>query len=158
MTPEIRVMTTGDLEAVLAIAQRSDGAPHWPPRAYSSAIQKRRTAALVAMAANKLAGFAIATLVLDICQFESIVVAAEFRRQGIGAALLQDVIASSRQRGATRIELEVRAGNSAAIALYERAGFLRDGLRRRYYRDPQEDAVLMSLALDLPSPAVEKNP
>lgn len=158
MTPFLRRMAPSDLESVVALAEISPGGPHWPREAYESAIEQEPAAALVAVAADTLAGFVIADLVLDICQLESIVVAGAFRRQGIGAALLSAVIGWSKERGAERVELEVRIGNRAAIALYERAGFVSEGLRRGYYRDPEEDAVLMGLNLNSPAKAVEKNP
>ena len=158
MMARLSEMAACNLGAVMALARQSPGAPHWPRQIYENAMEQRQTAALVAVDGDRLAGFAVGTLVLDVCQLESIIVAEEFRRQGIGATLLQAIIAWSRQWNAQRVELEVRAGNAAAIALYERIGFLRDGVRRGYYRDPQEDALLMGLALDLPAKSVEKNP
>jgi ribosomal-protein-alanine N-acetyltransferase len=156
-------MTAGDLDAVTALAAEAAGAPLWTRQIYESAIGGEHSAALVAIdngaVDNRmLIGFAIAISVLDICQLESIVVAETSRRQGIGASLLTAVVAWSCARNSRRIELEVRAGNSGAIALYQQAGFIRDGRRRGYYRNPGEDAVLMSLALGLPSETVEKNP
>lgn len=158
MTPFLRRMIVSDLEPVLALADASLGGPRWPRQAYQSAVEQEQAPAFVAMAGDVLAGFAIAELVLDICQLESIVVAGEFRRQGIGSELLQAVIAWSQERGAQCVELEVRVGNRAAIALYERAGFVSEGLRRGYYRDPEEDAVLMGLTLDSSAKTVKKNP
>ena len=158
MMAKLSEMAASNLGAVMALARRSPGAPHWPRQIYENAMEQRQTTALVAVDGDQLAGFAVGTLVLDVCQLESIIVAEEFRRQGIGAALLQAIIAWSRQWSAQRVELEVRAGNAPAIALYERIGFLRDGIRRGYYRDPQEDALLMGLALDSPAKTVEKNP
>jgi ribosomal-protein-alanine N-acetyltransferase len=158
MTTLFRFMTVADLDAVMALAHRSPGAPHWTRCIYQGAIEQEQSAALVAIAGEALVGFVIANLVLDICELESIVVAPEFRRQKIGAALLDAIIVWSRQRSAQRIELEVRARNMAAIALYERTGFLRQGIRRSYYSDPQEDAVLMALPLGILPKTVEKNP
>ena len=158
MTTLFRFMTVADLDAVMELAHRSPGAPHWTRCIYQRAIEQEQSAALVAIAGEALVGFVVAKLVLDICELESIVVAPEFRRQKIGAALLDAIIIWSRQHGAQRIELEVRAGNIAAIALYERSGFLREGARRSYYSDPQEDAVLMALPLGILPKTVEKNP
>jgi [ribosomal protein S18]-alanine N-acetyltransferase len=155
---KLREMAACNLAAVMDLARRSPGAPHWPRQIYENAMEQEQTAALVAVDGDKLAGFALGTLVLDVCQLESIIVAEEFRRQGIGGTLLQAIIDWSRQCSAQRMELEVRAGNTAAIALYERIGFLRDGVRRSYYRDPQEDALLMGLALDLHAKRWKKIP
>jgi ribosomal-protein-alanine N-acetyltransferase len=75
------------------------------------------------------------------------------RRRGIGAALLQAAIRRCRQAGVSRLFLEVRESNYAAIRLYQRAGFERVGRRKGYYQNPVEDAVLFSLTLPLESPS-----
>jgi ribosomal-protein-alanine N-acetyltransferase len=142
----IRQMVSGDVDAIMALAQRSPGAPHWTRGSYITPGE-RPGIALIAAQDGMLAGFAMAALAADIGELESIVVAEEVRRQGIGAALLKAVLAWARRQGARRMELEVRISNRAAIALYERAGFVQDGRRRGYYRDPEEDAVLMGLPL-----------
>ena len=66
------------------------------------------------------------------------------QREGIGNFLMESMIRLAEERGITMIHLEVRAGNETAIRLYERQGFVRDGLRKGYYIDPTEDAVLMT--------------
>lgn len=66
------------------------------------------------------------------------------QREGIGNFLMESMIRLAEERGITMIHLEVRAGNETAIRLYERQGFVRDGLRKAYYTDPTEDAVLMT--------------
>ena len=66
------------------------------------------------------------------------------QREGIGNFLMESMIRLAEERGITMIHLEVRAGNETAIRLYERQGFVRDGLRKGYYTDPTEDAVLMT--------------
>lgn len=68
------------------------------------------------------------------------------RRQGIGRALVEDVLAYARAHDASKVLLEVRASNDAALRLYERLGFQRFNVRRRYYADG-EDGVEMVLAL-----------
>ncbi len=68
---------------------------------------------------------------------------------GVGAALCEAVVAWCAGRGATEVELEVRAGSAGAIALYERLGFVAVGRRPGYYRSPMEDAVLMRLEVAL---------
>lgn len=65
------------------------------------------------------------------------------RRRGVGRALLQYVLDTTRDLGAPRATLEVRASNVAAIALYEAGGFRRAGLRRAYYTHPVEDALIL---------------
>jgi RimJ/RimL family protein N-acetyltransferase len=78
-----------------------------------------------------------------------LMVAATHRRRGIGRALLEQAVAWAREAGVTKLELHVFPWNEAAIALYERFGFEREGLRRRHYRRDGEyvDAILMALHL-----------
>lgn len=64
--------------------------------------------------------------------------------EGIGAFLMQSLIRLAAERDVTTIHLEVRVGNETAIRLYERMGFTRDGIRKAYYSDPVEDALLMT--------------
>ena len=85
--------------------------------------------------------------VLDEGQITNIAVHPDARRQGIGRALLTEMLRLARERGLSEISLEVRASNEAAIALYERMGFAVAGRRRHFYRDPTEDALVMLLAL-----------
>ena len=80
-------------------------------------------------------------------EITNIAVSPEYRRRGIAKALLSELIGEARGRGEEKILLEVRASNLPARTLYGSLGFVCDGVRRRYYRDPVEDAVLMSLSL-----------
>lgn len=151
MTPHIRPMITADLEAIITLAESTPGAPHWPRGEYPkilAQVQTGKVAAFAALTDNQLIGFAITRLVLDIGQFESIVVDPAFHRRGIGGALLNAILAWVRECGVRRIELEVRESNTAAIALYKANGFEQEGVRRSYYSAPAEDALLMSLSLN----------
>lgn len=95
----------------------------------------------------ELAGFIVARLIAGELHVNNVAVRAEFRRSGLGSHLLQTTLAQARQRGATVSHLEVRAGNVAAQGLYQRNGFAVVGRRKKYYQNPREDALLMSLAL-----------
>lgn len=100
---------------------------------------------------HAIAGFIVSRLVSGELHVNNVAVRPEFQRQGIAAMLLEAVIRESHAAGARVAFLEVRAGNVAAQGLYQRCGFQVTGLRRRYYREPVEDALLMSLLL-LPFP------
>jgi|SRR5580658_506544 ribosomal-protein-alanine N-acetyltransferase len=144
----LRCTSVEEIDPVIELARRSPGAPQWDRSNYEYLVQLGESAAtFVAQEGDAPLGFAVATLAVDICEMESIVVAPEFRRRGTGAALLKAILGWARKQRAQRVELEVRAGNRPAIALYERAGFIRDGRRRGYYRNPDEDAILMGLPL-----------
>jgi ribosomal-protein-alanine N-acetyltransferase len=93
-----------------------------------------------------LLGYALFWHVVDELQLLNLAVAIPARRRGIGRALMDDLIGYGRANGVARILLEVRAGNAAAIALYEQLGFTRFNVRERYYAD-DEDAIEMALML-----------
>jgi ribosomal-protein-alanine N-acetyltransferase len=101
-------------------------------------------------ARGTLLGYALFWHVVDELQLLNVAVAIPERRRGIGRALMHDLIAYARSHDVARILLEVRAGNSAAIALYEQLGFTRFNVRERYYAD-DEDAIELSLVLHTPS-------
>lgn len=145
----IRAMTGEDLEAVMRLEAATAEAPHWERAVYEGFFSENSSfkQIFVAREAGRLRGFAAGRVVVDVCELESIVVDAEARRTGIGKALMAALADWAREHHAARIEIEVRAGNEAAICFYEQAGFGRDGLRRAYYRSPEEDALLMGLNL-----------
>jgi ribosomal-protein-alanine N-acetyltransferase len=96
-----------------------------------------------------LIAFALFNQVLDEATLLNVAVDPRWQRRGLARSLLQQSARQLALRGVSRCLLEVRIGNHAAIALYERLGFVRDGLRRNYYPavDGREDALLMSLQL-----------
>lgn len=149
----IRLATSYDLEEIIRLASATPEAAHWPRDLYERFLSPYDPTTQIFIAENNgaIAGFAATQAILDVCELESITVDSPFRRCGTGSELLATVIEWARKRNASRVQLEVRAGNTAAIALYERAGFLRDGLRQGYYSDPPEDALLMSLSLAPPN-------
>ncbi|HJV66587.1 MAG TPA: ribosomal protein S18-alanine N-acetyltransferase [Geomonas sp.] len=89
-----------------------------------------------------LAGYLCLKQVLDEAEILDVAVDPSLRGRGIGRLLVESALASSRERGAEIISLEVRVGNLDAIALYQRVGFREIGRRKRYY-DNGEDAILM---------------
>jgi len=95
-----------------------------------------------------VAGFIISRLVAGELHINNVAIRPEFRRRGIATQLLAGVLREGRLQGARLAFLEVRAGNLAAQGLYHRCGFQVSGTRKRYYRHPEEDALLMSLLLE----------
>ena len=147
----IRAMALQDLDEVLALECSTPEAPHWERGVYESALSADtsgvRHGTFVAIRDEALAGFIVARQVLEVCEIESIVVAVDARREGVGSALLDAISRWAAAGRAERLQLEVRAGNSSAIRFYERVGLIKEGVRRGYYRDPEEDAVLMGKSL-----------
>ena len=81
-------------------------------------------------------------------QITNIATHPDSRRCGMGAAVLEHLIEAAKARGCEQLSLEARVSNLPAIALYERYGFLKMGLRRGFYKHPTEDAYVMCLSLD----------
>jgi [ribosomal protein S18]-alanine N-acetyltransferase len=145
-------MALQDLDQVLAMERSTPEAPHWDRAIYESAFLAEtsgglRRGAFVAMHGERLVGFSVVRQILEVCEIESIVVVKGARREGVGSALLEAVSRWAATGEAHKLQLEVRAGNSNAIRFYERTGLLKEGLRRGYYRDPEEDAVLLGKTL-----------
>ena len=98
----------------------------------------------VAVLGEEVVGFAGMQQVLDEGYITNIAVAESCRRKGLGRAMLSALIDHCRESGASFLTLEVRQSNAPAIALYESMGFLPEGRRKNFYRQPTEDAILMT--------------
>ena len=145
-------MNAADLNRVHEIAEGLKEAPHWPVSAYVAAIDPENTPRRIALVATDQddetpKGFLVASLLPPEAELETVAVAAQGQRRGVGARLLQALTEELRAEQASRLILEVRASNLAAMELYRAHGFEEMGRRPRYYADPEEDAVLMSLNL-----------
>ncbi|MFZ0301163.1 MAG: ribosomal protein S18-alanine N-acetyltransferase [Terracidiphilus sp.] len=150
---EIRNLAESDLETVVGLVESLEEAPHWPQETFVQMLSgefRARRVALVATDAStgEVAGFTFASLVVPEAELESIAVSPAHQRLGIGRQLLAGLVRDLRQAGVETLHLEVRVSNRAAIGLYNSFGFNETGRRPRYYSDPVEDAVLMTLHLD----------
>ena len=150
----IREAAGEDLPAVLAIDRASPEAPHWAPELYAAMLTPPSAnvrTLLVAELDGVVVGFAAGALAGTGAgrwgEIESVAVEPGCRRAGVGRALCKRLMAWASANGAQHMELEVRHGSAGAQALYRQCGFREDGRRRGYYRDPPEDAVLMSADL-----------
>ncbi len=148
MSVVIRAAGVAEVDAIVRL-ERASGAPHWSALDYLavfSGVGPERCL-LVAEEAGGLVGFAVGKVVPlgaeRLAELETVGVAVEARRRGVGRQLCSAVMEWCVAQGAKAMELEVRAGNSGAIALYTGLGFVEVGRRRGYYRGPVEDAVLM---------------
>lgn len=150
MSVSVRGMTAQDIEGVLTLAAGFVEAPHWSRHDYEEILRPASPAALtrcsvVALKDSCVAGFAVASWLPQetMAEVEGLVVDDKYRRQGIGSALFGACIEWAAKSGASTMRLEVRASNAAALALYQRYGFLAVGHRRAYYSAPVEDAVVL---------------
>ncbi len=149
---EIRRLAEGDLDSVINLASVLEEAPHWPRQLYEEALRADSVRPRIALVVcdrgrGEVVGFALASLVPPEAELETIAVAARFQRCGVGRQLLAALVRELQQVRVQELLLEVRASNHPAIRFYRAQNFKQTGIRTRYYIDPQEDAVLMSLQL-----------
>ena len=148
----IRRMRAGDVEAVLTLAAALNEAPHWPAGVYLGALDPDRSPKRIALVAETghsagVAGFAIASVLPPQAELESIAVRADQQHRGIGRMLMDELVSELSPAAVSEILLEVRASNRAACNFYISGGWRQTGTRARYYSNPEDDAILMSLAL-----------
>ena len=121
----------------------------WSEASVRSALSSPLTAALVAYVGGVCVGYLLSSLLSPEGELLRIGVHPSYRRRGIGAMLMEGFLKEAKTRECTRLFLEVRADNEGAIALYRRFGFLDNGIRRGYYKNPTADALLMHRNGDL---------
>ncbi len=145
----IRPATPDDVPSIRALEQQTETAAHWAEREYEALFAADAPArlTLVAIAEEESArviGFAIARCATDEWEIENVVVVREKRRQGVGIKIIRKMLLKAQAAGATSVLLEVRESNLAARRLYEKLGFSQQGRRSNYYKNPEEDALLLS--------------
>ncbi len=138
----IRPMATADLDGVLAIEHAVFPAP-WPRASFEGELAGSSSAPCVAERGGVVVGYLISWRVGDELHIGNIAVAPAAQREGIGRELLRFCLAAAASRGIAYATLEVRESNDQAIRLYETFGFRPVALRRRYYSDTGEDALVM---------------
>lgn len=146
MTPEIEIRRLGeeDVDAIGEIERTAMPAP-WSPAMFVGEIGKATSVCLGAFESpdGLLVGYVIVSRYVDAWHVMNLVVRDDRRRLGIATALLDEVFERTREEGRRGFTLEVRASNDAALRLYESMGFRAQGVRRGYYTDNREDAVIM---------------
>jgi ribosomal-protein-alanine N-acetyltransferase len=147
--PVVRPATVADIPAMMALAGHAVTAAHWSLGQYETIFSGEDTAlarrALVVSEAAGVLGFLVARVVDREWEIENFAVAGAAQRRGLGAQLLGEFLDLARAEGASAVFLEVRESNQAARALYERWAFAVSGKRARYYREPEEDALIYRL-------------
>jgi ribosomal-protein-alanine N-acetyltransferase len=140
----VEPMRLDDIPAVHAIESASFPTP-WPPYAFRGELETNRMAHyLVVRVGERVIAYAGIWLMVDEAHVTTFAVLPVYRRRGIGARLLSEVIELAATLGASVVTLEVRLGNAAARRLYQRFGFRPVGVRPRYYSDNGEDALIMT--------------
>lgn len=144
----IREMKPEDVPAIAELEKQCFSAP-WSENMIISSLESRLSCWLVAEIEGAIAGYTGSEAVLDSADMMNIAVAPEFRRQGVGVALVNGLISRLQSKSVAFLMLEVRVSNKPAIAMYEKLGFLQVGLRPRYYCNPREDALILRKELTI---------
>ena len=139
---KIRVLELSDLSAIESIEQKAYPTP-WSRSMFASELAKPTSICLGAFEGQDLVGYVINSRYVDAWHVMNVAVDPEHQRRGIATALLERLFEVTRDDERRGYTLEVRVSNEDAIALYEKLGFEARGIRRGYYTDNREDALIM---------------
>lgn len=138
----IRRMTMADVDGVAAVEAATFPTP-WSRDAFASEMKNVAARYLVAEKDGVIIGFAGAWIILDESHITNIAVLSDYRGQKIGRRLTEGLMQYLSNLGAAYVTLEVRKSNEVAQNLYKSLGFIKLGVRKRYYEDNGEDALIM---------------
>ena len=145
--PSMRLLEPGDAPALAALEAAVFADP-WDAARFSSLLGQDRFFAAGAFAGHVLGAYLTAYIVAGELEIVNVAVDAPLRGRGLGRELLRFSLDRARERGAWRAVLEVRSGNAAARALYKSCGFTQAGVRKGYYADSGEDALILEWTAD----------
>ena len=142
---QVREIQKTEINQVACLEQQifSDA---WSNQSIMESLEQDHTILLGAFEEEKLAGYLIVYYVIDEAEIARVAVDPSYRRQGVAGSLLNELKKYSESLGIIKWLLDVRESNVPAISFYKKWGFTEDGIRRRFYSNPVEDAVLMSLS------------
>ena len=136
-------MTADHVAQVAELEKICFGTEAWSERSVASELTNSLSLWLVAEEEGNVWGYVGSQTVMDETDMMNIAVHPEHRKQGIAAALVNNLVDALRTRGSHSLMLEVRASNDPARKLYDKLGFQQVGLRKNYYRNPKEDACIL---------------
>jgi ribosomal-protein-alanine N-acetyltransferase len=139
---EIRPLGLSDLNSIDAIEQRAYRTP-WSRSMFASELAKASSICLGAWEGDHLVGYIVNSRYVDAWHVMNVAVDPDYQRRGIATRLLERLFELTRDDQRRGYTLEVRVSNADAISLYENLGFVRQGIRRAYYTDNREDALIM---------------
>ncbi|MDQ7786103.1 MAG: ribosomal protein S18-alanine N-acetyltransferase [Thermodesulfovibrionales bacterium] len=138
----IRELREDDIRQIMDIEKESFSTP-WTEAAFLAEIYKSYSLSRVLMIGSRLVGYLCVNLILDEGHILNLAVHPDFRRRGLATRLIHEAFAELKKKGCRFIYLEVRGSNTVAKEFYLQFGFSDAGLRKKYYTNPVEDAVLM---------------
>ena len=119
----------------------------WSEKSIADTLDQPQAFILVAEQADEIVGYCIVYYVLDEAEIARIAVDSSKRKQGVGQALLRATCRCCMEKEIVRVLLDVRESNASARRFYESFGFSEDGIRKNFYQNPREHAVLMSMSI-----------
>jgi len=139
---EIRRLSIGDLPEIEEIERRAYRTP-WSRSMFASELAKGTSICLGAFEGDQLVGYIVNSRYVDAWHVMNVAVDPDYQRRGIATRLLERLFELTDEDDGRGYTLEVRVSNREAIRLYEKLGFQRHGIRRGYYTDNREDALIM---------------
>ncbi len=145
----LTLLQKSDIDEILQLEHRCFPEDPWSRMSFENELENPLSVFFVARdeESGRMMGYAGIWLMYDVADITNIAVHPEYRREGIGRKLLNLLVQIAKEKNMTAITLEVRAGNLAAQKLYQSAGFIHCGTRKRYYQG-KEDAMIMTLELE----------
>ena len=140
---QITELTMEDLESAAALLKKYCSELPWDETALFTYLMREDALLYAAREGERLIGFAGLLMAPPEADILDVTVLPEYRRRGVACALLKTLFENAKAHGVDTIFLEVRAGNEPAKALYRKLGFQEAGIRKSYYTNPLEDAVVM---------------
>ena len=139
----VRPMVMTDVDGVMAVEQDSFLTP-WSRSAFEEELAQNRLARyIVAVENDEIVGYAGTWLVINEAHVTNVAVSGQRRREGIGRLLMQKLMELARENDMESMTLEVRVSNAAARHLYQQLGFVEAGIRKNYYSETKEDALIL---------------
>ena len=138
----VRKMQPEDLLQVCEIEKDNFSLP-WSEKSFLESMERNDTVFLVALLRKEVAGYLGCYCVAGEGEITNVAVKSSYRRQGVGGKLLETLYEEAKALHTQEFFLEVRESNEAAIALYSRQGFVKEGVRKNFYEKPVENAVIM---------------
>ena len=142
-TITVRPMVMTDVDGVMAVEHDSFLTP-WSRSAFEEELAQNRLARYIVAEENgMIVGYAGTWLVINEAHVTNVAVSSQRRREGIGRMLMQKLMELARENGMESMTLEVRVSNAAARHLYDQMGFVAAGIRKNYYSETKEDALIL---------------
>lgn len=140
---EIRTMREEDLQKAAELEKECFGSEAWKEKDLRDSLSLDYALYLVASEKDQIIAMAGLRNMCGDADITNVAVSSEFRRKGIAVEILKELMKGGEKMGVENYTLEVRAQNTAAISLYEKLGFVREGLRKNFYENPRDDALIM---------------